>query len=207
MPDISIPILQSGFYGYQDTELSRTQIDPMDAMLTGFKTGKFEQPVDNPYFCSEEVCALHLAFMTDRNNMRRFEFREKVLLAAMRLLSPKGKPVSSWFAMQAQPPGVSDLHIRFLIETLDFVAGKERTVSLDNWHSLLFVRRGIDKNGSNCSREIRMRFEGFETNDPRRFLPHKIDRFLVEWTSRPGGFYDLLSTLNVFFGKHALPRG
>lgn len=202
MTDNACPVLQSGFVAFPATQLTRSEAkDQNDSIMAVLKTGKLTPTNANPYFFSDKVCELFGMYMADTNLLSRFEYREMVLLEALRLLSVSGRPLSSWFELQNQSVTVSSLHKRFLQDTLRFIEGDQRTISMENWQSMLVApkRKTVDLPPSV---DFRSRFVSFtETGSGR--IPHKTDEALVMWTSTPKGFRDVLMFLYIVFGKRA----
>lgn len=206
MTDNACPVLQSGFVAFPGTQLVRPETkDQNDSIMSVLKTGKLAPSTSNPYFFSDRVCELFSMYMADTNLLSRFEYREMVLVEAIKLLSVGRRPLSAWFELQNESTTVSSLHKRFLIDTLRFIDGNGRTVSLENWQSMLVApkRRMVDLSPSV---DFRSKFVSF-SETATGFIPHKTEEALVRWTSTPNGFRDVLMFLFIVFGKRASVGG
>lgn len=206
MSNNACPILQSGFITFPGTQLNQSDNTAQtDSILSVLKTGKLSNTATNPYFYSERVCELFNMYMSDTNLLSRFEYREMVLIEAIKLMSSNGRPLSSWFQLQNESVSVTSLHKRFLQDTLQFIEGGERTVSLENWQSMLVApKKTITELPPPV--DFRIRFVSYE---PSRggLIPHKIDEALCLWTTRSKGFRDILMFLYVVFGKRTSAGG
>jgi hypothetical protein len=124
-----------------------------------------------------------------------FAFRERLLVCAMTVF---GSDMLAWFDLQKQNPYMSALHKNFLNDTLGFIDTGKRSVSVTTWMSLVGISQTVQ---SSPGTTVKTK-EFFRTDSqPGMRRPTAICDVLVQWTSQPSGFDDLLSTMAIIFGN------
>lgn len=123
------------------------------------------------------------------------EVREKIITNA--LLAFGTESFYEWFALQQVNPNLTDMHRRFLNDTLNFISTGKRAMNLLQWPHLIEVRplTGGDATPALKSDEffgVRERLENRTDS--------KLTAIVPRWVSWPGGFEDLLGTMHVLFG-------
>jgi hypothetical protein len=191
----ALPVLQSGFVSLHQKGLVLP--DPIEPTLRAAVVFKdYKSPLQK-YFYSQEVTEIYHAWLTNSDVLKKFEFRERLLKAAF--ASFYTTDVFEWFESQALSPVLGDLHRVFLIETLEYLfAGRDRLTAISQWTSLLEADKsnpklilGIDRYFNRNHRE----------HDPKVLVTRSMVEMIKIWSSKEGGFADLLVSLYVIFGQ------
>lgn len=148
-----------------------------------------------PYTANAGVVEIWAELLSADSSQRSFEFIERTLKVAIdafgtQLLVP-------WIQAQLESPEYGKNHQLWLDETLMFVyEDKPRLTYHNGWRSLLTV--GDNGKVSTYATDVLRRTVTEHWYVPRR--NPTIKDFLVHWVRQPGGFRDLLESLNVLFG-------
>jgi len=127
-------ILQSGFVSTNVTDLVKTSKER--DQFVEFALAKDHVVKHNPFFYSAEITDLYQTASANRNAIKDFEFRERILKFGFKQF-PKGY-LLDWFNLQFNIGNLSELHMVFLVETFDYVAyGQPRRIESSQWISLL----------------------------------------------------------------------
>ncbi len=190
------PILQSGFVCLTPYGVKRPDpIEPSFRREVLFKDLK--DPL-NKFFYSPEITDLYLRWADRPEALREFEFRERLLVAAMSIFAGGFYP---WLNFQNNAETVGHLHASFIVETLEYLlADKPRSVQCIQWINLLEA----DKRSSKTRMEVGHYFRD-ENNSSNSFLklPCGIKDIVTLWTQKVNGFEDLLITLFVIYGERS----
>jgi len=151
---------------------------------------------------NEEVNALADVVMRELAIVRSFDFRKRILLAALSAFGTKS--FYYWYQAQYRSPMFSDNHSRFVDDTMKFITtGKRdldcttwlRVLSFDESHPTYEITQSNIQPTGNMSEAARM-FFNYPAEDQHLSLKEVIQR----WTSHVGGFEDLVMTMDVMFG-------
>jgi hypothetical protein len=121
-------------------------------------------------------------------NTSSWAFRKMVLDCALRLFGD----FATWFEDQKRNPNLVGYNQEFLKDTLNFIHGGDRLMSVVVWTDLLGHTGTIGK-----------------VSRPMDLNPSRVDlgrgettvQILQQWLSRPRGIDDLLQTLYLLFGQ------
>ncbi len=185
------PILQSGFIAASETGLSvhKTETD----IVLDYTLSKTHLKNINNYFFSKDITAIHKAWHADQALLTKFDFREKILKEAKQAFAfLTGLSFQKWLQLQIDKESVTDMHMTFLNETIGFIFGKTRTMSVHQWFSLLEAK------STNNHADIKLDTQGLGIDAAAIY---SLEKVIQLWVSRPNGFEDLLSCLNVIFGE------
>ena len=193
------PVLQSGYVNLSEDGLVpfNPEHDPyIDVVL-----GQSYLTANNPYFYNKLITKLHRKWLSSPEVIKDFDFREQLLKLARTIFGTSD--IRSWFMRQNGQRFVSDMHTRFLTETLLYVAGGNRTVAVNRWYTMLEANRDTvpstykpaDYFKSPADNGSGLHCEGTVTK-----LDWTIDELIINWTKRTDGFVDMLIALNTIFG-------
>jgi len=203
MPEVrgQFKIYPRGFLGAH----LRERIERQERLMennTGFvpvKVNAFKKPngVDD---YNHEVEALYAAYIKRSADSTSFEFRNKILHAALRAF---GTPnFRFWFEAQFESPVLSDLHYRFLDDTLGFIQSGRRELALETWAAIISISNKDDGDGKLSEKALD--FLGISANGVTRYVrPAHMTDIVQSWCSQPNGIEDLLGTLHILFGTTA----
>ena len=210
------PILQSGFVTLKQDQL--TAFDPDTDPFVDLVLARSYLRSNNPYFYSKAVSALFEHWLSNPEAIRQFGFREQILVQAKRLFD--SPVIKQWFAIQENQQFISEMHVRFLEETLRFTQGIPRVIAAQQWYPILEASKVTipakfdHKKFFKTQRSELIEHALSSESNSARYLPTPtqntpvnvtwdLDMWLVDWTMQKNGFSDLLTCLNVIFGIRA----
>lgn len=192
--------LQSGFVTAECTELARPQPGRpgiKEQIIQDIKTAP------NVFYYDEGVERLYQLWRNDNSLMSQFEFREKVLKAALRVFCTKGDSLGAWIFLQLDQPSVGYLQRRFIREMVNRATGyDDKTMENDMYYRLLRAQGSnevFNTTGENVSEVL--------ANYVNKNQSASIRQLLEDWTRNMNGFCDLLMSLHVIFGRRPLHDG
>jgi len=195
-----LAILQSGFVSLSEDRLTIPRA--LNDQYTDVVLNKAHLKNKNFYFYSEDVTKLYKDFCANKKLLNDFDFRENILILANKLfrgsLTGLGSGTfSKWLNAQNSSPFLSELHIKFLEETSDYVwtlGNTDRSVHISQWSRLL--------NCQNTAKNTEINVKKFlDRSSLTRTSNDNITNLIINWTSIPLGFEDLLISLYVIFGS------
>ena len=200
------PMLQSGFVSLYDDGLT-IRIPSRDRIVRSILQKDYLAP-NNENKYDPEVDDIYRAYLADKKAMRSFEFRERVLKAA--IANFRKDTFDEWVEFQNATKLMAPIHVEFVEETIKYVwYGRKRLLTWDSWGYLvenkpLQNNHRIDIPLLKATVNFDSRFDTVKDIIlEREHLGSEawsLDHFLSTWVSREGGFNDLLETLNVVFG-------
>ncbi len=185
------PILQSGFVAANESNISihKTETD----IVLDYTLSKTHLKNINNYFFSKNITAIYKAWIDNNILMNRFEFRESILKEAKQAFSfLTGGSFQKWIQLQVDKDTVTNMHMQFLNETVGFIFGKYRSISVHQWFSLLEV------NNTSKHADNKLDYQGLDIDTSAIY---SLEKVIQLWVSRDIGFEDLLCTLYVIFGE------
>jgi hypothetical protein len=219
------PVLQSGFISFTKVGLLRPP--PFEDMMIKRVLMKDYMTTNLDQFYNSNVTDLYLEWLNNKDLIRTFEFREKLLQTAFRAFACDD--VYKWFSAQTKLTSISPSHEVFLTDTLKFVLhdnrgwnqpsyiGGANVGNVDTMNSVTHYHRQLDihhtlsfieHSGKPYSGALNI--DPFFINplvtgrrsvtDNSKQLPSNIVDFICKWTSQVNGFTDLLLSLYVMFG-------
>lgn len=159
---------------------------------------RFNKDVDETrlVISNKKVEELYLAVQTAQCTTKSFDFRERILLVALHAFGTTS--FLDWLILQEKSPYLTDIHQRFINDTLNFIQTGRRGMSIVTWKSFIRVR---EVNAGDTTPALNTR-SYFNINGPVDTRAQKFS--LVEninaWVRQEGGFEDLLFTLHILFG-------
>lgn len=141
----------------------------------------------------EEIIALYKERNASYIRNESFEFKKKVITCAIRLYGN----FYPWLDFQLKRNRfIHDLNQEFLIDTLKFIKTGERSMMLHMWENLL--EQYPDTLQRKQPITDLMTLEYLENID---YVENPFSDYIVEWTTQKDGFYDMLYTTYLLFGK------
>ena len=191
------PILQSGFVSLNQLDVRKPDpIEPSFRREVLFKDLK--DPL-NKFFYSPEITDLYIRWADRPEAMKDFDFRERILKAALTSFGSAG--FYHWITFQNNADTVGHLHASFLMETLEYLLkDTKRNIECLLWINILEA----DKRSAKTRMEVGHYFKD-ETSrsDYNVKLPADMKGLVKLWTQKPQGFQDLLISLFVIFGERS----
>jgi hypothetical protein len=181
-----LPILQSGFLSLTDVGLAKSEPLPDSAVIRSYELGKPMDSSGNAFFYNKDVQAMFDQFNVDDRVIKSFEFRENALRVIKAAFATKS--FSEWVTAQMESPFLTTMHRRFLNDTLDFISNGRREVASESWLGLIFPRE-ITQSDQALDVQIGKYFRQPYSQDT---IPSDLTNVIANWTSREGGFQDLI---------------
>ena len=157
------------------------------------------KPSDPSTYPNKNITALYTQQIGGGLAPTLLAFREQVLKEALAAFGISR--FDRWYLQQLQSPAYGDNHARFLDDTFNFIRGKRREMHPMTWASLI----DMEKNPGNLKPSA-IAVEFFDlrnVNADVRFTANdELVNVIQTWCSRPGGFEDMLCTLNILFGSY-----
>lgn len=161
------------------------------------------RPADTTTVPHPIVESLYSKYINHALETETFEFRKQVLQTALAAFGTDR--FDRWYIQQLYSPAFGDMHSRFLDDTFNFICGKRREMSTMTWSRLIEMgaNDGLNAKASDIATQF-FDLNHLTGNDQVTCVPanvHLVDA-LQAWLSNPGGFEDLLMTLNILFGSY-----
>lgn len=193
------PILQSGFIGLTEKGLRRP-----DPIGPSFRDAVIFKEVKSPlakFRFSPTIKQLFVEWNSKPELLRDFDFRERILDAAYKSFGTYN--LFQWLTMQSEKPTISELHARFLYETLDFLMGDTpRSIDQSSWLRLIEADEKPVTVRLDFKKYFKSDVNSNEISYPEK-LPTKLEGIIQRWVTKERGFEDLLLSLFVIFGDRA----
>ena len=196
--DKKYPVLRSGFITFTTNGLDKNE-DASNSFALAL-LGKSRLAPDQAGFFHENLQKLFVAYIKAAPEFRSvsIEMQENVIVNALEAFGTKN--FFDWITLQEDNPHMEPEHQRFIIETLKFILGTPRQLSVLQWVRLLEVYN--EKDHSN------IRSPGYYkelAELKKQFRSHLLADVFVEWMRREDGFYDFLVSMAVIFAnRHSL---
>lgn len=143
------------------------------------------------------VQALYARYLKGGISTGDFGFRKQVLQAAFAAFGVSH--FNEWFFAQYKSPLVTDLHGRFLEDTVRYLETGVRELAMETWGSLVGVAPD-DSQVAAPSSYVHAYFGNSEPGITRQARDDSMVNTLQAWCSHPNGVEDLLGTLHLLFG-------
>lgn len=139
----------------------------------------------------------YTAMVRNDLNISNFQFREdtlKVLFKAFGTLDFEG-----WYLTQFKSPAFGEMQRDFIEDCLHFVWKGTRNMSLQNWDVLL---EPSEKrvNDSRLAEFANSKFSKTFVHELGFSNKVMLPELFCDWTTKPNGFADLLTTCHILFG-------
>lgn len=194
MVDNQLKVYPSGFYGSNQVAqtLPLDLVSKAKLLLNNSSVKKI-----NPYTASQDVVELWATTISDTPEYTTFEFKEKIIKCALTVFG--SEKLIDWLSIQVESPEYSKIHSEWIDETISFVyGGKSRQLSHNNWIALLTAVDNVHINvGLSDTVKYHLLSRGVLVNRSNV----TIRQFILNWLKQPNGINDLLSSLNVLYGK------
>lgn len=199
---MNIVVYPKGFLGFDIGLIAKDNSGSLEQVVQAIKLNK---PIakTNIGISNHDVDKLWEQYCGGFQFTTSFEFREKILLAALRAFGTDN--FYEWCKLQEQSPFYTDMHRRFLIDTLEFINTGHRSMNVQTWSRLIEAREvGVN------DRNIRVNFDNyFNISAPNEngltTIENKpgvdLNKVIWHWTKAPNGVEDLIASLQIFFGS------
>lgn len=144
-----------------------------------------------------QIAILYKLYIARSVNVNSWEFRQKVLAEAARLIGN----FRVWVISQASyNDSLYGLNWEFLKDTLEYIQTGHRKMSVSTWRELLleYPPRVDNTAGPRRLDQLKAYEDVLQDVLENGYLARTS---LTRWLGHDGGFDDLITTLNVFFGS------
>lgn len=131
-------------------------------------------------------------------NAGDFDFREVVIRQALRAFGTQN--FSTWLLANLRSPALSQQHADFISDTIGFVKTGKRQFPVAMWERMITAGSNDPTKPSEYSREAYANMDCSSQVDLLRSNSRTLS-FVQEWVARPGGFADMVYSLNILFGE------
>lgn len=191
-----VVVYPRGFLGYDIGLPVQKQSTDITRVMADIRYNKVNVSRDRAVISNEEIEKLFKQHRLGDRSMASMAFREKILLAAGTAFGTTS--FFDWCKLQQDSPYFTDMHRRFLNDTFKFIATGERSMNTSTWNQIIAVRPETPED-----RKTTYLYQDFFKIHLGALMarPAFINQTVVSWVSQPGGFEDMLATLNILFGK------
>lgn len=145
------------------------------------------------FLSAEDVCAVIKELYDKRYdpscNTQSWHYRQQVLRVAKKAF---GRHFGDWVYRQIKSGYLYGRRLEFVLDTLGYIQGQSRTLSLTNWYELLEEDVRPDTMAQNARTLASLKKYPFSTTV----------NTLVHWCACEKGIEDMVCTLNILFGEH-----
>lgn len=161
------------------------------------KAGMDASPSDNAGYYSQTVTDLFQEARTKNLVLKDFDFRERVYRAA---ISHFGNNLE-FFRLQTESEYLSATHRLLLIDTLkNRIKDGSRMYSIDSWANVIYRGQKYPKD-TTLEKSISDAIKAIKDSGADVVNNKFISCVIAYWVSTPDGLLDLLTMLNICFGK------
>lgn len=183
-------VLNSGFISSNNELLT---INPIhNHKFTELLLNKAHLNTQNTFFYNKDIAELFRLWAADKKHIKNEEYRERVIILAYKLFQHKS--LYGWMLDQITVLNktLNQTHIEFLLETVNFIFGIERKLTVVQWARLLLVNNDVFNYKDDFIRNF--------TRDIKRLQGSDLTNTLQLWLSNPNGLEDLMISMYVIFG-------
>lgn len=185
--------LQSGFLCTNPEILEKGKVERPN--FSDIVLVKSHLKLDEVNYYSKEIQKLYEEYCSDPSLLGRFSFREQVLKFTFKLFN--NQSIRNWIMVQKKSIYFTELHRAFVIQTLQYINGNERQTHVTQWFNLL--------NCSEASKDMNLDLDTYlDRDDSIKHMNSDIYETVLKWTSREGGYGDLLTTLHAIYGQRKI---
>ena len=196
----TVVLYPRGFLGFdiglKFKEVNKNAVTVLNKFRLNKPRIKSNLNVNGSYIANSDVELLYEAIYKNSPGVRTMEFREKVLRTALKAFGTSS--FFNWCELQTQNTSMTDTHVRFLNDTLDFIKTGSRQIDIHTWERLI----GYFKADTVNIKPSQFNYKDyFGMGKPALFhKPLGITNAIQAWVSQPGGMEDMVYTLKILFG-------
>lgn len=187
------PQLQSGYLASNEELVTKPE-PPHSTPVTSL-VNKTVLRTQQDLFYSPALDKVFNNVIQNPMNLRDLAFLQDVLEKIGKAFG--GQSFASFVTLQGENPGISQIHIEFLSETIEVALGllKQRRVSLETWASLISAAN--ESVGGFKPTLLNNRFKDYG------FTKMDLAEFVTIWIKNVG-WTDFLMSMRVIFGRRTL---
>lgn len=189
-----IVVYPRGFLGYDIGLPVQYETTDIVKIMSSLRYNKPNISRDRTVISNQEINTLYNQVLHGNGSLKSMEFREEILQVA--LVAFGTKSFFDWCEIQQGSPYFTDLHRRFLNDTFEFITTGRRSMNVNTWAQIIRPRAE-----SNEDRKVSYDYKPFFKLDQSALFrrPFGIAQTVAGWTSHPGGYSDLIGSLNILF--------
>jgi hypothetical protein len=183
-----------GFLGF-DAGFVKPGVADTDSVLSTLLINRSKGKDESPHASNTLIDQLWAESTGGKSYTSSFAFRERILKAALSAFGTSN--FHEWVKLQVTNPYATNMHNKFINETLSFIEKGYRTVNVNTWFSLIDIADDVNKQAVH---DININ-KFFRTNANHNLQrPVSLEDALINWSSQEDGFNDMLTTLMILFG-------
>lgn len=183
-----------GFMGFDIGLPVHKETPDIKKLVSAVRYNKYQGAANKATISNNVIFALHQRSIFGSIDLDLPVFREKVIQAALGAFGTQS--FLDWAELQLKSPYLSDLHVRFLNDTFEFIQTGKRAVSVHNWDSLLTPQAASIPTRSTP-------YKYMEYCRMQQVLPYRnpatVSGTVLNWLCQPEGFTDMLNSLYILF--------
>lgn len=188
----------SGFVGYvtPQTVIEKKEIN-LDKVISNIKLNKKTSSIQKPSVYNAEVMAIVKRYEANTKQSSDIHFICDLIECTLRSID--SKLINSWLALQVKNADISDMHVRFIEDTFQFINSGTRTINIMSWARML---DGTHNETNTATKKLDLvKLLGGSTFNQMTPGSVKTSDILFAWVGQPNGVEDLVYSLPVLFGK------
>ena len=205
MPEaIPVVIYPRGYLGFDIGIQGRSLDSNISTIINNFKfnkaTKKSLPDVNKKYIINDEIEDSYNCICKGTPGINTMEFREKVIRACLKAFGTTN--FYSWCELQAKHAKLSDIQVRFINDTLEFIKTGKRQMDVVTWEKLAHK----STNTSLVSKVSDIKYKEYFGIGKGALLhrPLTVVSVIQEWLKHNRGFEDMVVTMKIFFGAPAI---
>lgn len=189
-----IVVYPRGFLGYDIGLPVQRETTDIVKVMSSLRYNKPNISRERTVISNQEIETLHNQVLLGNGSLKSMEFREKILQVALGAFGTKS--FFDWCETQQTSPYFTDLHRRFLNDTFDFIVNGRRSMNVTTWAQIIRPRAESAED-----RKVDYNYKSFFKLDQSALFRRSfgVAGAVACWTSHPGGYSDLISSLNILF--------
>ena len=160
------------------------------------------QKVEDPnQVFNTNIVKMHRAMIHQTLSRDKLVFLRGMIIEALRVFGTGD--LFTWIDLQKNSRYFTRNHQNFILDTLHYIETGERKTSINTWEIVL-KRRLIDDLDSvvrhpTYEADVQKFFRNM--SDDNRVIGSNLTKIIPKWLSHRGGAEDMMTTLNLIFGK------
>ena len=189
-----IVVYPRGFLGYDIGLPVQHETTDIVKAMSSLRYNRPNISRDRTVISNQEIETLHQQVLLGNGSLKSMEFREKILQVALGAFGTRS--FFDWVEIQQTSPYFTDLHRRFLNDTFEFIQNGRRSMNVSTWAQIIRPRAESAED-----RKVTYDYKTFFKLDQSALFrrPYAVSNAIASWTSHPGGYSDLINSLNILF--------
>lgn len=202
---LQLAVYPRGFLGRPATMQIRPKVRTFGQRSGRRQTLELYQPAQNELVPDAQLMSVYRRWFNGEPSTRSYDYRREVMSLALQVFGTA--TFVEWYLAQEASPAYGDWHKRFLEDTIGYLCGEKRTLSLRTWMRMVTYQDEPANSAATCPH-----LGGYfgrhlnPTTISGVPLPVSLEEnaslpaTLQNWLAKPNGLDDMLGTLYILFG-------